>query len=481
MIFRRLIIAAIMAVSSAAFGQETSDITCTTKSHEALELYNQAQEKLDNFLADEAGVLFVRATKADPDFAMAYFGWANTSTNLKDFEERLGMAVEKAGKASEPERLVIEGARAQNAGDIQKAEEYLVRAAELLPNGKRVRYVLGNFYFGLQDYDSAEREYRRVIGIDPNFAPVYNILGYLLSNQNRYPEAIEILKRYAELRPNDNNPRDSMGEIYLYMGDYKNSIKEYSNSLGIDSSFVASWVGIGHNHVFMGDFARGRAMYDQLKSRAHTVADSNTNLFWTAASYCHEKKYDMAVKILEQQLDFVRSRDDAALEAVIHRQIAEIYRETGEPEKAIAAAGMERKVAARQEISKGPRDTFLRDAIFTEAVAFAHMGMTDSVNARLEEYRQSAAESASPIVTGNLNSLEGIAAFYGKNYDTAVAKLAGANKFDPISMYYIAMAYEASGNKADADKGFAELASMNRNSLSYGLVRPWAMAKARKF
>jgi len=481
MIFRGcMIIAAVVAIFAAAYGQDNSDIAYTTKSEKALELYNQAQEKLDDFLAGEAERLFAQAVALDPDFAMAYYGWANCANNVKDFEERLNLAVEKSNKVSDAERLVILSLKTQNDGDSKKGEELLLQAIEKHPNGKRLRYTMGNFYFGQQSYDLAEEEYRKVIVIDPKFAPVYNILGYLLSNQNRYMEAIEMLKKYAELRPNENNPRDSMGEIYLYMGDFKNSMKEYGNSLRIDSSFVASWAGLGHNHVFMGDFAAGRAMYEHLKLRAQTTADSNTSMFWTATSYCHEKKYDMAIKTLESQLEFVKPRNNSPLEAVIYGQLAEIYRETGDFEKALKAAGMERQVAARPEVSKGPHDTYLRDAVYSEAIAFVRMGMTDSASARVEEYRTSAAESNNPIVTGNLNSLEGIVAFYNKDYAAAMTKLSLANKLDPISMYYIAMAYEAAGKKAEAEISYAELASMNRNSLSYGLTRPWAMAKSKK-
>ena len=134
----------------------------------------------------------------------------------------------------------------------------------------------------------------------------------------------------------------------------------------------------------------------------------------------------------------------------------------------------------RPEISKGPRDNFLRDAIFTEAVVFARMGNKDSANSRLNEYRRSAASSTNAVVAGTLNSLEGIIAFYGKDYSAAIAKLLQSNDFDPISIYYLASAYEASGKKNEAEKEFAELSSMNRNSLSYGIVRPWAMSKSKK-
>ena len=332
-----VLMAAALSVASAAMGKDNSDINYSANSAKALELFNQGLEKLDNFLIDDARELFAAAVAEDPEFAMAYYEWANSSPNLKDFEELLGRAVELAGKASDAERLVIMSLKAQNDGDSKRGEELLLEAVNLRPNGKRLRYMLGNFYFGQQNYDAAEKEFRMAIGIDPNFAAVYNILAYLLSNQNRYPESIEVLKKYAELRPNDNNPRDSMGEIYLYMGDHENSLKEYGNSLAIDSTFLPSFAGLGHNHVFMGDFARGRAMYKQMEHRAHSVADSNTCMFWTAGSYCHEKRYDLAIETLQDQLEFVRTRKNSSLEAVIYGQFAEIYRETGEFDKALKA------------------------------------------------------------------------------------------------------------------------------------------------
>ena len=57
-----------------------------------------------------------------------------------------------------------------------------------------------------------------VTSLDPNFAPVYNMLGYAYANIKKYPEAISALKKYAELRPEDPNPHDSMGEIFLIIG-----------------------------------------------------------------------------------------------------------------------------------------------------------------------------------------------------------------------------------------------------------------------
>ena len=79
----------------------------------------------------------------------------------------------------------------------------------------------------------------------------------------KYVEAVDALKTYAELRPDDPNPHDSMGEIYLHSGDFENSIKAYTVSLEKDPTFNASHAGLGHNYCFTKEFAKAREHYKQ--------------------------------------------------------------------------------------------------------------------------------------------------------------------------------------------------------------------------
>jgi tetratricopeptide (TPR) repeat protein len=460
--------------------QKPTDLTYTSKLARAREYYIQGLEKADNFFFAEARDLFAKAVKEDPDFAMAYYQWAQVSTNTDDFLVRLNKAVELTDKVPAVEKLVILSAKALNDGDNQKALDYLDQAVKIYPDGKRLRFMLGNYYYAQQDLDSAEREYRKVISIDPNFAPPYNILAYVLSTLNRDDESIELLKKYAELRPKDPNPHDSMAEIYLYQGKHDQSIKEYGISLSLDSTYVASLAGLGHNHVFVGDYVGGRAMYEQIKARAGSTTDTNTSFFWIATSYCHEGKFDQAVKVLQEQLAFVQGHKDRYLEATIYGQIGEIYRESGDLKKAIEAVAMERQIAMLPDINAAARQGYLMDADITDAIAYAKMGKMDSTNIRSADLDALVKAMPGSIATGNYNALEGILAYYGKDYGKAIEKLALANSIDPMAKYYRAMALEDAGRTQDASDAYANLASYNHNSLSYGIVRPWAAAKVKK-
>ena len=453
-------------------GQQAKDITFTTTSSEARTVFMDGLEKFDFLLFDDAREFFARAVEADPDFAMAYYYWALTATTTSKFQDRLDRAVELADNVSQPERLVIMSLKAGNDDDAALAKQHLEELVMLLPEGKRAHYFLGNFYYGQQEWASAEGEYQTVVGIDPDFAPVYNQMGYLYSNLERYEEAIEALKRYSQLSPEDPNPHDSMGEIYLWMGDHENSMKEYNNSLELDPDFVVSLAGLGHNQTFMGEFDNARTEYAKILEHAKSVADSNTAYFWEAISYLHENKHDKAIEISEKQLDFARAHNDVYVQANIYGRIAVIYREQGKSEKALSSAGRMRDIAMQPEIEAGPREGYLRFAAVTEAIVAARQGKQEMANSKFEEFRKSAEASKNLIVMKGIHGLKGIIAYWSKDYQLAIDELKQANLLDPMAKYYLGLAYQKGGQEEEAGQVFSEIAAFNRNSLSYSLVLP---------
>lgn len=462
----------IMAGMLSGCGQQVADITFTTTSSEARALFIEGLDKFDFLLFDDAREFFAKAVEADPDFAMAYYYWALTATTTSDFQNRLDKAVELAENVSEPEKLVIMSLKANNDDNVALARQHFEELVRLLPEGKRAHYFFGNFYYGQQEWASAEGEYEKVIGIDPQFAPVYNQLGYLYSNLARYEEAIEALTKYSQLRPEDPNPHDSMGEIYLWMGDHENSMKEYNNSLELDPDFVVSLAGLGHNRVFMGEFDNARAEYARILERAKSVADSNTAYFWEAMSYVHEKKRDKAIEFLKKQLDFAKAHNDIYLQGNIYGQIAVIYREKGDFEKALANAGQMRDIAMQPEVEPGPREGYIRFAALTEGIIAARQGKQEMANSKLEEFKKSAEASRNSIAMMGIHSLKGMMAYWSKDYQMAIEEINKGNPLDPLAKYYLGLAYQKAGQEEEAGRVFSEIAAFNRNSLAYSLALP---------
>ena len=467
----------LMLTSATIYGQQAKDITFTTNSPEAMKLFLEGLDLMDNFRYAEAAAPLEKAVKADPDFAIAYDFWGATAPTTDERLKRFRKAFELAPKASEAERLIILSDKALFENKPDSAEANLRKVVELLPDGKRAHYILAMFLNGQQKYPEAEKEYNKAISLDPNFAPAYNNLAYFLSTLDRYPEAIKALQKYVELKPLEPNPHDSMGEIYLWMGDYDNSFKEYSNALKLDPNFVSSLAGLGHNYVFKGEFDNARGKYNEMLAHAHNVSDTIMAYYWKTVSYVHEKNYDAAIGVLNDELGFAQARNDIYLIPDIHFNLATVYSEKGDFDKALDDVAVDRKLAMNPGIDSVSQKGYLRGCLLMETDILARQGKIDLASAKVAEFQKSIQEINNPALTRNNHGAAGIVAFYQKDYSTAINELKQSDPSDQYCKYYLGLSYDMSGQKDQAKKIFSEIAKYNRNGLDYAIVRPAALAK----
>src|SRR6185436_13154997 len=101
----------------------------------------------------------------------------------------------------------------------------------------------------------------------------------------QYPEAEQAFKKYIELIPNDPNPYDSYAELLMKMGRFDESIKQYEKALSIDPNFVASYVGIANDHIFMGHHEEARKALAKLKGVARNDGERRQAVTWMIACY----------------------------------------------------------------------------------------------------------------------------------------------------------------------------------------------------
>ncbi len=69
--------------------------------------------------------------------------------------------------------------------------------------------------------------YKMQLNLIPNYAPVYNMIGYCQSALDNYQEAEKAFQTYIKLIPNSPNPYDSYAELLLKIGKYDESIAQY--------------------------------------------------------------------------------------------------------------------------------------------------------------------------------------------------------------------------------------------------------------
>ena len=471
-----LVLAACAAETETPAPEETSavgggKIPITSSSPEAIEHYREGRDLAEKLRAPDARARFEQALALDHGFALAHLGMANTSPSARDFFDSLERAEAAAGGASEGERWMILAARAGSDGDPEAQSEHLRRLVDEFPTDERAHNLLGNLYFGRQEYAKAIRHFTRATEINPDYSPPYNSLGYSQRALGNYDEAEEAFKKYIEVLPDEPNPYDSYAELLMKLGRYRESIENYRKALEKDESFVASYVGIGNNHIFLGQPEEARTSFGKLFEVARNDGQRRQARFWTAVSYLHEGDWDAALQELEKRYEIAAASDDKATLSGDLALIGNVLLEKGDLDA--AAANFQQAVAMIEEadVTEDVKEGTRRNRLFNQArVALAAKDL-ETATAKAEEYRRQVEVKRIPFEVRRTHDLAGAIALERADYDAALAELEQANQQNPRILYLQALAYRGRGDEAGLKEFAGRVANFNQLNINLAYVK----------
>jgi hypothetical protein len=200
---------------------DTSKIPVTTASDTAYDAFLMGRWLLDNLRVTDAHGYFLKAVEADPEFALAYFGLANTASTNQDFFDAFRRAVETSANASEGEQLVIGAFEDAVNGDPESQLAKLEALVALFPEDERAHNQLGNFlFFNQQNYERAITTYRRSIEVNPDFRSADGHLLYArtLESLGMLEEAVVEYRVLADSYPGE-EARARYGLLLKRLGD----------------------------------------------------------------------------------------------------------------------------------------------------------------------------------------------------------------------------------------------------------------------
>jgi Tfp pilus assembly protein PilF len=189
-------------------------------------LSNYSEERLR-----KAIVQFEEAIKADPDFAPAYTGLADAygpyGSDLY-FPDTEGMPKAKAA--------------------VQKALQLDNTLAEAHSSLAAIKV----WY----DFDpvGGEKEFRRAIALNPNYADAHHLYGFWLAQQGRFDESLAELKRAAELDPLSAGIAADVSLPLMYQGKYDAAREQCREALQLDPGYNIAQFLLGWTDVEAGKF-----------------------------------------------------------------------------------------------------------------------------------------------------------------------------------------------------------------------------------
>src|SRR5205085_4665152 len=156
----------------------------------------------------------------------------------------------------------------------------------------------------------------------PDYGPIYNSLGYVLSAQRDSAGGLQAAERQLRLAPNDANPEDTYAELLAWSGRFEEASQHYRRAVEIASDFADGYVGSAEVAQMQGHGADARAYLNDAVRQASTATDSITYLHDIAGSYFYDGKFKEAVAQLEVVARQAEVRRQPELGARAHRHMA---------------------------------------------------------------------------------------------------------------------------------------------------------------
>jgi DNA-binding winged helix-turn-helix (wHTH) protein/TolB-like protein/Flp pilus assembly protein TadD len=183
---------------------------------------------------------FNEAIARDPNYALAYAGLAD-------------MYASAAVNNWIPSREAYPMARTA----IRKALELDSDLAEVHVTSGAI-----SMFYDL-DWNTAEREYKRALEVNPNYPETYEVYSYLLSCTGRLDEGIEMAKRGLEVAPLSVAIGDDVAGAHYWARHYDEAIAQGQKSIELDPGHAGAYLFLGQAYDLKGSYAEALAAYQK--------------------------------------------------------------------------------------------------------------------------------------------------------------------------------------------------------------------------
>lgn len=221
-----------------------------------------------------------QATAADPNFGRAWVFRLDAALAQRNRAEADQM-VEEAGPHRERftalDRAGLDLGAAVLRGDYQAQLAARHALAQLDPANPNHHRALGEALMSLREYQDAIVEFRRALSLRPDDIVALNAMGYAAAFNGDLPTAIRVLRGYEQLRPNDPNPLDSLGDAHFALGHFGEAEQFYLAAQAKGPAFLngGELLKAAQARLMTGDVAGATKLFNRYLAGRQAAHDPN--------------------------------------------------------------------------------------------------------------------------------------------------------------------------------------------------------------
>lgn len=267
-----------------------------TENMDAFEAYLQGRVHLGRRTEEhlrKAIDCFERAIAADPKYAVAYTGLADSYIFMSLFEymppsEAFPKAEAAAERALEIDPDLAEAyaslglSKFQFDWDWQKAESALKKAINLNPNYATGHHFFADYLKGMGKFDEALEQIREAQALDPLSIAISSGVGHVLYLSRHYDAAIDAYRHSLELDPKSVLARLWFGRPFLQKGRYEEAIGEIRQAVELSKESTISLAVLAHAYASAGNKDLATEILQKLQDRA---TEQYVSSYWLGFAY----------------------------------------------------------------------------------------------------------------------------------------------------------------------------------------------------
>ena len=193
----------------------------------------------------------------------------------------------------------VQGVRAYQAGDTDKAVTNLQAAVSKDNDLVIARSMLGDIYRARSNYDAAREQYEAVTRLDPYAYNNFYRLGLVDQFLERLQEAAAAYLKALNLKPDDAPSNMSLGTVYYALNQPQEALKYAERAVQYDPKSAAAWVNFGLVLDANKDFPRAEDAYRKSLDIDSSAGNAMTRLY-LGENLLSQKKYTEARNVFSE-------------------------------------------------------------------------------------------------------------------------------------------------------------------------------------
>ncbi|PYX88234.1 MAG: hypothetical protein DMG68_09130 [Acidobacteria bacterium] len=235
-------------------GPKKQAVNGGTNDPEAYQLYLKGRyywEKRTPDALEKAKDSFNQAIARDPNYAMAYVGLSDYYNTVEDYVPIPASETAPKARAAAEKALAIDSSLAE------------------------AHAALAGAHWSLFEFAAAEREFKRALELNPNYAQAHHWYGLFLSWDGRNQDAIAHLRRAVELDPLNLQYNCNLGQVLGNAKQYDASIEQLKKTLEMDPNYgqahaqlSAEYQATGKYGLWLEEFKKAMDLFHQPEDAA---------------------------------------------------------------------------------------------------------------------------------------------------------------------------------------------------------------------